>query len=118
MQPDPAKPVEVQRRAALLVADRHIVTRLRQLGAFSQAAAQPLARLGRLGPLRRARLRRLLTAGAVCEAGTGAVYLDEEKYSAWCAEERARLRERMRRAAVVSTALMLAVALAVLLLGG
>jgi hypothetical protein len=111
---DPAKPAEVQRRAALLIADRHIVTRLRQAGALSPEAAQPRARLGRLGPVRRARLGRLLTAGAVREASAGSYYLDEGRYGAWCTEERARLRERMRRAAIASTALALAVALAVL----
>lgn len=116
MKPDPAQPAEVQRRAALLLADRHLVTRLRELGARSPASAQPPTQLGRLGPLRRHRFRRLLTAGAVRRAESGGYYLDETAYDSWCQVEQARLRERMRRAAVASTALALAVALALLFL--
>ncbi|HVE80398.1 MAG TPA: hypothetical protein VNA89_16145 [Gemmatimonadaceae bacterium] len=116
MKTDPAQPAEVQRRAALLLADRHLVARLRELGALSPASAQPPPRLGRLGPLRRLRLRRLLTAGAVREADSGGYYLDEAAYASWCGVEQARLRERMRRAAVASAALALAVALGLLFL--
>jgi hypothetical protein len=62
--------------------------------------------------MRRARLRRLIAAGAVVEAGPGRYYLDEGAYAAWCAVARA----RMRRAAYAGAVLALVLGLFLLLL--
>jgi hypothetical protein len=77
--------------AAMRRAERRIVRRLRHAGA---ASADRAVALGTLRPFGRVRLRRLLRAGAVHEAGTARYYLDERGFAAY-------RRARWRRAAVI-----------------
>ena len=92
--------------ALILATDRKIVRRLRAAGATDAAHAVELDPPGPVGP---ARLRRMLTAGAVREIGTHRYYLDEAGFRAWRASRRKR--------AVVVIGIMLAV-IAMLMVGG
>ena len=72
--------------AVILATDRKIVRRLRAAGATSATHAVEFDPPGPMGP---ARLRRMVSAGAVRQAGTG-YYLDEKGYLAWRAVRRKR----------------------------
>lgn len=72
--------------ALILATDRKIVGRLRAAGATSPTHAVAFDPPGLVG---RARLRRMLSTGAVREAGTG-YYLDETGYVRWRSGRRKR----------------------------
>ena len=92
--------------ALILATDRKIVRRLRTAGATDAAHAIELDPPGPVGP---ARLRRMIAAGAVHEAGAHRYFLDEAGFRAWRASRRKR--------AMVVVAIMLAV-IAMLMVGG
>jgi len=71
--------------APIHAAERRIVRHLREQGAVSPGAAEPLDDLRRL---ERRRLPRLVARGVVLEASPGRYYLDED---AWGAYRRGRL---------------------------
>ena len=73
--------------ALILATDRKIVRRLREAGATAAGLA---VELDPPGPVGRARLRRMISAGAVREAGIARYYLDEPGYRAWRAARRKR----------------------------
>ena len=66
--------------AAILATDKKIVRRLREAGATAPGLAVELDPPGPVGP---ARLRRMISVGAVREAGSKRYYLDEQGYRAW-----------------------------------
>jgi hypothetical protein len=66
--------------ALILATDRKIVRRLREAGATAPGLAVELDPPGPVGP---ARLRRMISVGAVREAGHGRYYFDEQSYRAW-----------------------------------
>ena len=72
--------------AVILATDRKILRRLREAGATSPARA---VLFHPPGPIGRARLRRMITGGAVKETG-GHVYLDEAGYGRWRTARRKR----------------------------
>jgi hypothetical protein len=82
-----------------------IVRRLRAAGATSALHAVPF---DPPGPVGHARLRRMVAAGAVRQAGTG-YYLDERNYIAWRAVRR-------KRALVVLAVMVMVIA--TLVVGG
>jgi hypothetical protein len=73
--------------ALILATDRKIVRRLREAGATAPGLAVALDPPGPVGP---ARLRRMISAGAVRTAGGNRYYLDEPGYRAWRTARRKR----------------------------
>ncbi len=92
--------------ALILATDRKIVRRLRAAGAMNAAHA---IEFDPPGPIGRARLRRMLTVGAVRETDANRYYLDENTFRAW------RVVRRKRALAVVA---IMAVLIAMLMAGG
>ena len=84
--------------ALILATDRKIVRRLREAGAVAPGLAVELDPPGPFGP---ARLRRMVTAGAVGTSGANRYYLDEQGYRAW--------RSVRRKRALVVLAIMICV---------
>jgi hypothetical protein len=66
--------------ALILATDRKIARRLRAAGAMNAAHA---IEFDPPGPVGRARLRRMLSVGAVRETGANRYYLDENNFRAW-----------------------------------
>lgn len=66
--------------ALILATDRKIVRRLRAAGAINAVHAIEFAPPG---PVGRARLRRMLSVGAVRETSANRYYLDEQNFRAW-----------------------------------
>ncbi len=92
--------------ALILATDKKIVRRLRAAGATSAARAIDFDPPGPVGP---ARLRRMISAGAVYETGTKRYYLDEHGYLAWRA---------VRRKRALAILAIMAVVIAMLVVGG
>lgn len=92
--------------ALILATDRKIVRRLRAAGAMNAAHAIEFDPPGLVG---RARLRRMLSVGAVRETGASRYYLDENNFRAW------RVVRRKRALAVVA---IMVVLIAMLVVGG
>ncbi|HEX6748438.1 MAG TPA: hypothetical protein VF092_14165 [Longimicrobium sp.] len=91
---------------AILHAEHNVVRALRRAGAVTPASARPLLDLR---PLDRRALVRLVSAGCVGEAAPGRYWLDEERYGAH--------RGRRRVRALAMMAAVLAIFVALLLLG-
>lgn len=66
--------------AVILATDKKIVRRLREAGATAPGLAVELDPPGPVGP---ARLRRMVSVGAVRETSSKRYYLDEQGYRAW-----------------------------------
>ena len=92
--------------ALILATDKKIVRRLRAAGATSAVHAVEFDPPGPMGP---ARLRRMLSVGAVRETGANRYYLDERNYLAW------RAVRRKRALAVLAVMVMV---IAMLVVGG
>jgi hypothetical protein len=92
--------------ALILATDKKIVRRLRAAGAINAAHAVEFDPPGPIGP---ARLRRMLSVGAVRDTGANRYYLDEAGYRAWRAV-------RQKRALMVLA--IMVVVIAGLMVGG
>jgi hypothetical protein len=92
--------------ALILATDRKIVRRLRDAGAINAAHA---VEFDPPGPIGHARLRRMLSVGAVRDTGANRYYLDESGYQAW------RVVRRKRALAILA---VMAVVIAMLVVGG
>jgi hypothetical protein len=92
--------------AVILAIDRKIARRLREAGAINAAHA---IEFDPPGPVGRARLRRMLSVGAVRETGANRYYLDETGFRTW--------RVVRRRRALVILAFMV-VLIAILIVAG
>jgi len=92
--------------ALILATDRKIVRRLRAAGAIDAGHAIAFHPPGPVGP---ARLRRMISAGAVREAAGHRYYLDETGFQAW--------RSSRRKRGLIVVGIMLAV-IAMLIVGG
>jgi hypothetical protein len=91
--------------ALILATDRKIVRRLRAAGATSASHA---IEFDPPGPVGHARLRRMVSAGAVRETGARRYYLDETGYQAWRVVRRKRALAILGIMAVVIMMLILA----------
>ena len=91
--------------ALILATDRKIVRRLRTAGAINAAHA---VAFDPPGPIGHARLRRMLSVGAVRETGASRYYLDENGYVAWRAVRRKRALAVLAVMAVVIAMLVVA----------
>jgi hypothetical protein len=92
--------------ALILATDKKIVRRLRAAGATTAAHA---VEFDPPGPIGYARLRRMLSVGAVHETGASRYYLDENGYQAWRA---------VRRKRALAVLAVMAVVIAMLVVGG
>ena len=92
--------------ALILATDRRIVRRLRAAGAINAAHAVDF---DPPGPVGRMRFRRMLSVGAVREAGASRYYLDENNFRAW------RVARRKRALAIVA---VIGVLIAMLVVAG
>ena len=92
--------------ALILATDRKIVRRLRAAGAINPAHA---IEFDPPGPVGRARLRRMLSVGAVRETGASRYYLDENNFRTW------RVVRRKRALAIFA---LMAVLIAMLVVAG
>lgn len=92
--------------ALILATDKKIVRRLRAAGALNAAHA---VEFDPPGPIGQARLRRMLSVGAVRETGASRFYLDENGYQAW------RVVRRKRALAILA---VMAVVVAMLVMAG
>ena len=92
--------------ALILATDRKIVRRLRAAGAINATHAIDF---DPPGPVGRARLRRMLSVGAVRETGANRYYLDENNFRAW------RVVRRKRALAILAIMVVLT---AILIVGG
>ncbi len=92
--------------ALILATDKKIVRRLRAAGATTAAHAVVF---DPPGPIGHARLRRMLSVGAVRETGASRFYLDENGYQAW------RVVRRKRALAILA---VMVVVIAMLMVGG
>jgi hypothetical protein len=92
--------------AVILATDRKIVRRLRAAGAINATHA---IEFHPPGPVGRARLRRMLSVGAVRETDANRYYLDENNFRAW------RVVRRRRALAVVG---IMVVLIAILVVAG
>ena len=87
--------------AMILATDRKILRRLREGGATDAARAIDFHPPGPIGP---ARLRRMVSGGAVKRDAAGRCYVDERGYAAW----RAARRKRGLGVVAVMTAIVIA----------
>ena len=92
--------------AVILATDRKIARRLRAAGAINAAHAIDF---DPPGPVGRARLRRMLSVGAVRETGANRYYLDETGFRAW------RVMRRKRALAILA---FMVVLIAILIVAG
>ena len=90
--------------ALILATDRKIVRRLRAAGALNAAHA---VEFEPPGPVGRARLRRMLSVGAVRETGANRYYIDQNNFRAW------RVARRKRALAILAIMVVLTAILVV-----
>jgi hypothetical protein len=93
--------------ALILATDRKIVRRLRAAGAIKAAHA---VEFDPPGPVGRARLRRMVSVGAVRETGANRYYLDENNFRVW--------RVARRKRALAILAIMVALVAMLVVAGG